>query len=279
MRLQSYLNERNTYPPDQDEVHNILQRLQRDCKPFITEYKRSNCKGFLYRGSDRSQGLIQKVRSRVDNIRYPKDTPEELHNQLNNEFHKKFGWPVRNGVFTTGSSIFAKGYGRPYIFLPIGKYKYVWSESTKDLFEKFENADMLGPFVDSCLYDDADYEWYDSYDTNGKYGHWEYDGKRVHSIYIEDVVKKLGIDPVDFDIGLVKWVPDIDKNTFFQQKAEEYENKKSELISRLVDEYQNNQLDIAIKSHHEVTFNCKEYYLINPSLPEMIHDMIGEPLI
>lgn len=272
MRLKSYLTERSDNIKDNvNEINNILDMLKKDCKPFLNEYKRNKSMGFLYRGTNKPVGLIQKVTSRLEN-RYPKDTPNELHDDLNFQFKRKFGWPVRNGIFTVGRTTTAGGYGKAYIFFPIGKYSFVYSTSVPDLYTEFENENMLSDF-DSY---DVENEWYEYYGEDAEYGHWEYDGEEVDSNYMQDIIIELDLVPNEYRENLLNWIPDIDLDVFVSNKEEEYENDRSSMIEGIVNSYSNHGLAKAIESDNEVSFNCKSYYLINQNLILALGEMIEE---
>ena len=54
---------------------------------------------------------------------------------IDNVFDEDFGVrPRTQGAFTTGSYADAGTYGKPYLFFPIGEYKYIWSDRVKDMW-------------------------------------------------------------------------------------------------------------------------------------------------
>jgi len=64
-------------------------------------------------------------------------------------FLKLFGWKVRNGVFTTQDENYWEKigiYAENYIFLPIGKYEYVYSNKIYDLYENVDKIFYQGVF-------------------------------------------------------------------------------------------------------------------------------------
>jgi len=73
--------------------------------------------------------------------RSPKDIPIWVHNYLNDLYVKRFGWPVRSGVFCYNSNKIYT-YGKPKWLFPIGEYKYLWSPHIKDLFHVFVDWKM-----------------------------------------------------------------------------------------------------------------------------------------
>ena len=139
-RLQNYIKEAVSV-----ESQELFQDIKDECGPFLKEYN----KGFLWRGTKHKVKDRKYFKSRIE--RNPRDTPDELHNLLNDEFKKEFGWKVRNGIFVTPSERDAWYYGenRAYMFFPIGEYKYCFS-TYKDL-----TADMDRNIMD--WYEHPDY--------------------------------------------------------------------------------------------------------------------------
>jgi len=129
-RLREYLTE--------DGNMDVIETIKRDCKPFLYESD-----GLLYRGVEQNIKHILKKTARLTD-RKPMNMDKELHELFNALFIERFGWPVRNGVFAVGDSIHAyrwPGCDSPYIFFPIGRYKYVWSRSVKDLYIEYDDSD------------------------------------------------------------------------------------------------------------------------------------------
>ena len=145
---------------------------------------------------------FQKFKPRID--RKPKDTPQQIHDQLNYLYKKKFGWNVRSeGVFLSTSStqslMFAK---QSFIFFPIGKYKYVYNNDIDDVTQHIEDVNIL-----SFLHKD----WF----------------------------VNLGIEQDTIDRVLTDIVYSSDNN---------------------------NLKNIHVGSGTEISFKCKEYYLVNTSI-------------
>jgi hypothetical protein len=86
----------------------------------------------LWRGTEKRVKDIKIFTPRTD--RRPRDTDEEVHKYVDDYFNTVHGWKARSmGVFTTNNRYSTKQYGRPYVFFPIGKYKYLWNPEVKDL--------------------------------------------------------------------------------------------------------------------------------------------------
>jgi len=128
MRLNGYLiNE------DITDINEIVDFLKEKCSIFIKE---SN--GLMvYRGDDHlsSDNKFIIKHSRLQDRR-PSSTPKYWHDILNGLFKKKFGWNVRNGIFTSSNCSVVSVYGRPRFFYPIGAYRYCWSPAVEDLYSE-----------------------------------------------------------------------------------------------------------------------------------------------
>ena len=247
----------------------ISSMVQRDCKPFLKEL--NGCKDLLYRGSRRRVNDISKVKSRLKN-RTPSDTSEEIHNHMNKLFENEFGWPARNGIFTTGDFKVTRFYGNGYIFFPVGKYKYVWSPDVQDFFTQLEEDDEYLIYYPENYINDKDLERDWEYDDRG---YWEYNGKLVNSDNPNDIIYELDIDYEDYDEDLLEWIPEMSFEEYRNEVYGIFEKERDEYFQNLANLYMDNKLDKAIKSKHEVIFNCKEYYLI----PEKFSLLIKEEIL
>lgn len=103
-----------------------------ECYPFLKMLKKDGY-NFLYSGR-RSNEIIEKKKIRKNRI--PSDTPKELHNIMDELFHKAHGVKARSqSLFTYPSSGQVGYYGAPYFVIPVGKnYKLIWSSEVRDLF-------------------------------------------------------------------------------------------------------------------------------------------------
>lgn len=127
MRLYKFVNEESSRVELKAET-DIMRVIERDCKPFLKEFDQP-----LYRGTNKEIETFGKIKARTN--RRPKDTPLELHDTLNELFYNKFGWYVRSeGTFVARNKSMSGSYGDKYYFLPIGRYKYVYSNDVYDLY-------------------------------------------------------------------------------------------------------------------------------------------------
>jgi hypothetical protein len=145
MKFLNYINE-----TDESQYEEVYKMLIKDVNPsFFAAIKKT--KEFIYRASKTPfSNLFTKKKMWLD--RKPFDTPKKVHDEFNRIFMSLFGWPVRSGVFTT--SLQNHLYGDPYIFFPIGSYKFVWSPDIDDFYDEYETARMKNYTLDVRSYID-----------------------------------------------------------------------------------------------------------------------------
>ena len=267
MRLKLFLNRTGNFTEISSDIKDILLK---DCKYFLKEVKKSN--GLLYRGKEDHIESIELFKNRIAD-RKPKDTQKHIHDEFNLLFKKKFGWPVRNGIFVTSDKGLAEEYGHPNIFFPKGDFDFVWSDSIKDLYsDEIENSIIGIEFYN--VYDG--YEWEEEFGEGGN-GNWTYKGKKIsYNKYSDNILDILGIDEEDYDEADLEWVPDVEEEEWYIKSEGEFSNRVKELYKSIVNRYTNKNLLKAMKSKNEISFNCKEYYLINVMYEESILKWIKE---
>jgi hypothetical protein len=141
VKLIQYLNEvdvTDDFVPEKEQKL-LLSNLSKDVEKEFLQLVAND--GFIYRGKPKSKvnvGVIKKFTSRTD--RKPLSTNEEVHKFMDDFFFKKFRWKARSeGVFTTPVETQADVYGLPYLFFPIGSYKFIWSPEIYDFFTDIES--------------------------------------------------------------------------------------------------------------------------------------------
>lgn len=128
------------------KLKNNLDNIFFECKYFINDLKKCDKGSFIYRGVNKKVD-IEKFKSNLK-YREPINMRIDIHEKLNKKFHEKFGWNVRNGVFSIGKKTF---YGiDSYLIFPIGKYEIVWSPEIIDLYGEIE--DVLDDILDDAIY-------------------------------------------------------------------------------------------------------------------------------
>lgn len=108
----------------------IKEILSNDCRPFLNDLKKCNNK-FLYSGRKKIQNFYT---SKVRKNRTPKNTPKELHEQLDNAFNDIFGIKARSQTLFCATKYTASRYGDPFYIFPIDKYEVIWSNKVEDLY-------------------------------------------------------------------------------------------------------------------------------------------------
>jgi hypothetical protein len=256
-----------------------LNKIKEQCSDIIKEYDKAT--SVLWRGSGKSSlikmdktGYIYKAYPR-DN-RYPKDTPQEIHELLDDALYKKFKWrPRSQGVFAGHYSV-ALGYGVPYVFLPVNGYKYIWSKTINDLYSDFAE----------------DYARADTYDVRNVPGMWVNTEKPDEEVkYLQDIkgyvthkvsykkfdrynwetlVKTKGEHDFEYET-LWRFVPSVTEA--------EWEKEQDQMIDKVVDTYTDKNLykGMSANKQKEFTFKCDMYYLIrvHPSRVDglEVHDL------
>lgn len=170
--------------PDQnDEAAWVGKLIKENCKQWLKESEGKLC----WRGYSKASGKQGWSERHTREDRYPKDTPQDVHDALNNEFEASFGWPARNGIFCSGDPAFAEAYGQLISIWPTDGYEYVWSSSIRDLFTTLD---------DTHSEPDDEYweeEWKDEYgepeswDQGGR-GEWMYNGSYMGTDIKSDAI-------------------------------------------------------------------------------------------
>lgn len=131
MRLQQFINEKSEYVSFLD----IAQLLYKEARPFVQQMGKG-IKGYMLSGRSTADGyghgdyFFKTVRQN----RKPKDMLPHIHKELDKRFNEKFGWKARSqSLFVTGKYNEARPYGNVYIIIPVGDYKFAWSDEIDDL--------------------------------------------------------------------------------------------------------------------------------------------------
>lgn len=275
-KLRRFLINEATSPAK--EFAQTLTMIYRDCAPFIREFigpqKGNTALQFLYSGRDVS-GNPEFIKKRVRKDRKPADMHPIIHDMLDKEFQKRFGYPARSSsLFVTGDLYIASDYGsRVYLVFPVGKYKYLWNPQVDDLYtyigdrsgntvnKNFDNGTgIANPIVANHVklnkkeYDmSKKFEWLYSQkhgnnilsiDPKAK-GYWAWQGKEFIKVPkgqdpIQYVTKKIGEKP---EIGGFTWKPDMDYQSYFNEYWDDYmsdhiaelERQGEELAKRIIE--------------------------------------------
>lgn len=136
MRLSKRIDEKLSPDERYERKHgssydDIIETLQRDCKRFILLIKSG---GLIYRGHSKTYNPLEKQAMRTG-VRKPRNTDKSIHRHFNKLFKEKFGWKVRDGLFTTGDYAQTLLYGSTHYFFPIGNFKFCYSTKHRDMFD------------------------------------------------------------------------------------------------------------------------------------------------
>lgn len=283
MNFEDYITEASK---DELELYNIIQTLKKDSAPFIKELQKSG-KELLWRGTRGHSKGLTKINPRKD--RAPTDTPEQIHDELNRRFKKRFGWEVRSeGVFATSSSMTAGDYGIPYMFFPIGKCQYIYNPRVEDLWRELEGdyADILNVYDEGGV-DNYEGDWGEAYEFDygeGASGSWYYEGGDTGEVDIDSAVDAAaeaeGYDPEEINSSDLEWVPDVTWEDFKTDQWEEVKDEAEGQLDTLISEYRKDNLGLAIKKKVELQFKCKSYYLVDQKYQYAVerHLLHGKPL-
>lgn len=194
MKFKKFINENirvgsTTYKKeDVDSFLEMWSKLEKSCKNFLREIKTRNREAkLLLRGSSSARNWeIRNVRK----DRVPKDMEYAWHNAFDEVFYNEYDFRARSeGLFCTGRFSTADGYGTEvFIIFPIGRYKYLWSDSIDDLYSMVNDGnadDKLEPD------DDTISQWQNDYDEEygeGANGYWNYEGSTYSSDAVEAIM-------------------------------------------------------------------------------------------
>jgi hypothetical protein len=260
MRYSNFINEKRS----EHTIEDILYNLYYKCEPFLKELLKKGNYDLLYSGRDSQKDYFEK---KVRKNRYPSDTPDELHQELDKEFKKKFGVPARsNSIFCTGDFKTASSYGiNPYSIYAIGKkYKYIWSPYIKDLYSDwFDSGDDeyiidIEDYIDNILTYDND----DFMDIATEYARNDYD----------ELLSTL--DPDEDELpDEDEWIDD-NIDTYIEYAKQDYkikiEQNNENSLFHLIDNYQDTDLVSAIQSKNEIMLVTDEIIAVHYKYSNLI---------
>lgn len=283
------------------QFRKMWSRIEKDCKQIIDEYKHTD--RFMLRGL-RGKNDFSVITPRSD--RKPKDTNPMLHNAFDNAFQKLHGWKPRSeGVFVTGKHDTADSYGDVFIVLPIGRYKYLWSDDIEDLYSKTSDDYMSAIEPDNSTLREWEREWEDEYSEGGS-GEWLYDGGSTSESNIDNAIQSV-IDELydnyeeDFDgedddkvtkdefykdnykevKHDMEWEPEISLESYIDNQRENWEPDESGLYDYAYDvikrgKYSDRNLKDALTSGSEIMLKCEKYHIIGDEWSDLLRMFIQE---
>lgn len=291
----------------------ILQILEKDCGQFLDEIKASESivfRGVKGNKEEVDKGIWKKA-SRSD--RYTLDMRQDVSHEFDNLFAEKFDIPIRRmGIFATKQPLNAKGYTKyidkqdgferkrtvNFIFFPIGEYRYFWNPKIMDLYSDVEmeqwymDYDFIGDlhFDDEYLMD----RWWEIYGEPGqKMDDWSWcrGGGRGQYSYkgietgLNQIPRILGeirenpdkysaspeIEQEDLKKDLI-WIPEKTIDEYEKVMAEEVKKDAVSHMNQIVQGYREDGMKEI--GEQEITFVCKEYYLVDDAFLHKIEEWI-----
>jgi len=267
-------------------------------------------RGVKSRITEVTKGLGKK-QSRNDRytLDMRQDVSEEFDNLFADKFgvplRRSGTFATKQPLNASGYSGWSKERNRVvnYLFFPIGDYRYFWNPKIMDLYSDVENEYWYGQFdFVGDEYGDSEYMedlWWEIYGEPGQKrdqwswckgggrGEYLYKGKPTGYNTIPRIIGMLqenpdswGVEPnlfnqtdVDsFEAGIKKdltWKPEITIEEFEKKKEKEILEDSKREMSNIVSGYQEG--DMKDISEQEITFVCKEYYLVDDAF---LHKMI-----
>ena len=257
------------------EINEISEILKRDCSEFLNLLKQSG-KSAIFRGVEDMYSEFDEFQSHTN--RHPKDMSIEVHRTLDDLFENKFGIKIRStGNFCTFDLETAKRYGKPFMFFPIGEFKYFWNPKVLDLYTEIDNEGYN--YIWEWDGELSEEMWLDRYgeDTgNGTYRYLTIDtGKNNY----RDAKKEVEENPEEYALlggGFEKfklvWEPEKTLQQFEQDYVNDWEIKKQKFIQDLVNGYIT--VNIEKVQRQEVAIVCERYYLVSFDLFDKIIELI-----
>lgn len=257
------------------EINEISEILKRDCSEFLKLLKQSG-KSAIFRGVEDMYREFDEFQSHTE--RYPKDMSVEVHRTLDELFETKFGIKIRSrGNFCTFDLDTAKRYGNPFMFFPIGEFKYFWNPKVLDLYTEIDNEGYN--YIWEWDEELAEEMWLDRYgeDTgNGTYRYLTIDtGKnnyRDAKKEVEENPEEYALLGGEFEKFKLVWEPEKTFAQFEQDYLKDWENGRQEFIKELVSGYISTNIEKV--QRQEVAIVCERYYLVSFDLFYKIIELI-----
>jgi hypothetical protein len=254
---------------------------------------------------------VKKSRQDRYTVDMRQDVSEEFDNLFADKFgvplRRSGTFATKQPLNATSYSNWSKERGRyfNYLFFPIGDYRYFWNPKIMDLYSDIENEywyqqfDFAGDdYGDGEYIEDLWWEIYGepglkrdqwSWCKGGGKGEYYYKGKPTGYNTIPRIVGLLRDNPeqweVDPDIfkkegdgdfvdesGIKKdltWMPEMTINEFEKIKEKEVLEDSKREMNKIVSGYQEGGIEDI--SEQEITFVCKEYYLVDDAF---LHKMV-----
>ena len=260
MRLAELLSEGK-----EDKEDKEFNKILKLAKSFLKENKSLLKKEkFLLRGIEiEDKAAITVKRVDLKRKRKPKDLGLAFHKALDSFLNKKFGLRYRSfSKFVTTDHITAKYYGSPHIFIPIGAYKFCYSNLVNDAFDVFSSFYDFCDFVSNKIYKKSAESFYNDL--------------KKYNLVTEEEQKKIsdknnfgfsrnfgGIDRSYFETFFTsfnKMKFDINPNDI--ALASNFKKYLNDVIFPAFDYRETTSLQEALSTNNEIMVQCEEYILI-----------------
>lgn len=131
----------------------ISNTLHENCSEILNFYKKY--KLFLYHGSHIRKDF--EIMPPIKN-RYPKDTLNWIHNNINSHL-KSLGFIAtrENSMFCTGSLLRSKTFGPTYYVFPFDNFNYTWSRTITDFYTQYGIGHSIYPEAKITSMSDDDF--------------------------------------------------------------------------------------------------------------------------
>lgn len=243
-----------------EDFEKIIDILESKCGKFLEMLKKYKqypiFRGVPFVDESSERGIYYKTSY---SNRSPRDTDPDISNLFDDKFHDKFGVKIRsNGIFTSKTPAISFDYGSVYLFFPIGEYKYFWNPNIDDLYNNFQYAEWYNNYINNWE------NWYDRF-SRGREGVWSYKGVEYSASLADSIsdaknsnieIRNVSNDKVS---RMMEWIPDMDEDELLKKSVDEANIQ----IKKIIDGYQEGNIDKIEKQ--EITFICKDYYLVDPA--------------
>ncbi len=119
----------------------VVAYMRANAKPWLAQTK--NGALMVYRGIEDDRVTAHAFTQNIRQDRRPKDTDQQRHMAFNKVIAAAGGVANRsNAAFVSGDKSTAEAYGRPFVFVPVGDFRYTWSPEYADWTQDFETYDL-----------------------------------------------------------------------------------------------------------------------------------------